>query len=340
MASGEESRRKPPLVPSLAAPPVPSLARPEGKKPGGSSLAHPTPLAPRPALDPISPLPLPQALPSLGLPKFDLKLDLTRIEDKGPIGDRPSSADRAPPTPTAEIVARIKAQQGSGAPGTSAEDPPRIKTSQSTPALLSRADLNIGKALADMTVAELSEALSSSSRSLLGGASWAVDVSEIDFGRRLGAGAYGEVYEAKWRRSRVAVKRLLTGGRWQMEEKSVREFFAEMEILSNARHENIVRFLGGCVQPDNLCILFEYCPQSLYDLLRSATEALSLERLLRIARQVAKGGATKGGATKDGEGEGRVGRGGDEVWGDAAVASLKPCLRVESSAARSVRRWH
>ena len=69
----------------------------------------------------------------------------------------------------------------------------------------------------------------------------------------------------------------------------VREFFAEMEILANARHDHIVRFLGGCVQPDNLCILFEFCPQSLYDLLREADAPLPLGRVLQIARQVALG---------------------------------------------------
>lgn len=104
-----------------------------------------------------------------------------------------------------------------------------------------------------------------------------------------------------------------------MEESLVRQFFAEMEILSNGnrqppqqrettrytslhlavshpflaaltvRHDHIVKFLGGCVQPDNLCILFEFCPQSLYDLLSHATEALTTTQILRIAHQVALG---------------------------------------------------
>ncbi len=67
------------------------------------------------------------------------------------------------------------------------------------------------------------------------------------------------------------------------------QFFAEMEILANARHDNIVRFLGGCVQPDNLCILFEFCPQSLFDLLRKAEAPLPLSRVLTLSRQVALG---------------------------------------------------
>ena len=67
------------------------------------------------------------------------------------------------------------------------------------------------------------------------------------------------------------------------------QFYSEMEILANARHDNIVRFLGGCVQPDSLCILLEFCPRSLYDLLRQSQEALPLCQVLRLARQVAGG---------------------------------------------------
>ena len=81
---------------------------------------------------------------------------------------------------------------------------------------------------------------------------------------RLGAGAHGEVFAAEWRRSRIAVKRLLC----HVDERTTQQFYSEMEILANARHDNIVRFLGGCVQPDSLCILLEFCPRSLYDLVR------------------------------------------------------------------------
>ncbi len=62
-----------------------------------------------------------------------------------------------------------------------------------------------------------------------------------------------------------------------------------MEILANARHDRIVRFLGGGVQRDNLCILFEWCPQSLFDLLQTANAPLSAARVATIAREVALG---------------------------------------------------
>ena len=245
-------------------------------------------------------------MPAMG--GLGLKLDLTKLSTRRVEGDRPDDDGRQPPTPTALIVERLKAAAAAAAADKAAEgggesstalltagstsSVPTLTHSTSLPdARLGHADLNISRALQELSIQELSVALShhsSTNRSLLSGsASWAVDASEIRFGRRLGAGAYGEVYEAEWRRSRVAVKRLLTAH--PLEEKTVTQFFAEMEILANARHDHIVRFLGGCVQPDNLCILFEFCPQSLYDLLRKAEAPLELQRVLTLARQVALG---------------------------------------------------
>lgn len=178
---------------------------------------------------------------------LDLKLDLAKLEKKEVLGDRPDEEGRQPPTPTALIVERLKAAaaaaaagegdagNGASAPAAAAPLVPVLKESSSLPDVrLGRADLSISKALQELSIQELSVALShhSSNRSLLSTASWAVDASEIKFGRRLGAGAYGEVYEADWRRSRVAVKRLFSTG--DVREKAVREFFAEMEVPSHS----------------------------------------------------------------------------------------------------------
>jgi serine/threonine protein kinase len=142
---------------------------------------------------------------------------------------------------------------------------------------------------------------SQSQSSLLSWAAWAVDASEITLGERLGAGAYGEVFAGEWRRSRVAVKRLLYGRHEQgdgidersggeLAEGTIRRFISEMEILAEVRHDHVVRFLGGCVQPSNLCILFEYCPLTLWDLLRSQRGApLPTPRASTIASHVAHG---------------------------------------------------
>ena len=42
----------------------------------------------------------------------------------------------------------------------------------------------------------------------------------------------------------------------------------------------------------NLCIIFEYCPQSLYDLLRASPLLLPSSQVIRVARQAATSGHT------------------------------------------------
>ena len=129
-----------------------------------------------------------------------LKLDLRSLSVPEVVGDRPDEVGRAPPTPTAAIVERLRAEATALAGHQAAMLPAAAMAGPS-----------LTRALSEMSVADISSALAATNRSLLSGmgASWAVDASEIRFRERLGAGAYGEVFAAEWRRSRVAVKRLL-----------------------------------------------------------------------------------------------------------------------------------
>jgi len=185
------------------------------------------------------------------VPILAMKLDLSRLVPRVIEGTRPDDYGRQPPTPTAVVVERLKASSNAKA--------------SSEVAALSAGQVENVTATADegafdVIASGLVPLRPSSHLSLLRSTSWAVDGSEIKYGRRIGAGAFGEVYEAEWRRSRIAVKRLHT--LHPLQEKTAQHFFAEMEILANARHDHIVHFLGGCIQPDNLCILLEYCPQA------------------------------------------------------------------------------
>lgn len=58
---------------------------------------------------------------------------------------------------------------------------------------------------------------------------WEFDLSEITLGQRIGAGAFGEVYEGSWRRSRIAVKRLLCQ---RLTDSARREFMDEMQVCT------------------------------------------------------------------------------------------------------------
>ena len=115
---------------------------------------------------------------------------------------------------------------------------------------------------------------------------WEFDYPEITLGSRIGAGAFGEVYEASWRRSRIAVKRLLCQ---RLTDSAREQFYQEMELMSNLRHPNIVRFLGACLEPLQMSILFELCSSSLYQLLHGQARKIGMTYALSLIRQTALG---------------------------------------------------
>jgi hypothetical protein len=82
---------------------------------------------------------------------------------------------------------------------------------------------------------------------------WQVRPDEISYLERLGAGAYGEVHLGEFRRKEVAIKVLVHGDLHED------DFYEEMALLSDLRHENIVLFMGACLAPSKMCILYELC---------------------------------------------------------------------------------
>ena len=121
----------------------------------------------------------------------------------------------------------------------------------------------------------------------IGDYKWKVRQEDIDYHTRLGAGAYGEVWAGTWRRNEVAVKSLLHG---TLSEAHTANFVREMELLSELRHANIVRFMGACLDEERMCILFELCPGSLYDLLHKSEDPLPDPPILvKLMREVALG---------------------------------------------------
>jgi len=115
---------------------------------------------------------------------------------------------------------------------------------------------------------------------------WAVRKGDFAMVSRVGAGAYGEVWAGRWRRNDVAVKLL---SRSEDSDSGKQDFLREMQLLSELRHPNIVRFLGACLDRQNMCILFEICERSLFDLLYKSTEPIDSHYLLTVVREVALG---------------------------------------------------
>lgn len=79
-----------------------------------------------------------------------------------------------------------------------------------------------------------------------------IDPSELTVGPRIGLGSFGEVYRGAWRRTEVAIKRLIDQ---QLTPDGVREFRAEVALMRRLSHPNVVAFLGACTRPPSLCIV-------------------------------------------------------------------------------------
>lgn len=71
---------------------------------------------------------------------------------------------------------------------------------------------------------------------------------------KLGIGGYGEVYKGTLPDGReIAIKRLFLSGTSRFE-----EVYNEMNVISQAQHKNLVRFLGCCFSNMNSFLVYEY----------------------------------------------------------------------------------
>ncbi|KAL6062440.1 putative serine/threonine-protein kinase drkA, variant 2 [Balamuthia mandrillaris] len=114
-----------------------------------------------------------------------------------------------------------------------------------------------------------------------------IDPGELKIMNKVGVGSCGEVYEALWKGTRVAVKKIF---RTLIHSDSFNEFKAEALILRNLRHPNVVLFMGTCTRRDEMSIITEFMSRgNLRDVLNDESVDLSWELILKIASDAAQG---------------------------------------------------
>jgi hypothetical protein len=113
-----------------------------------------------------------------------------------------------------------------------------------------------------------------------------LNVSALRAERRVGVGAFGEVYKGVYRNEDVAIKKII-----KITELNVRLFREEILLTAKLQHPNIVTFWGACWCRELVCLVLEWVPKgSLADMLGNKSIALRWgEPLLRVAIDVAKG---------------------------------------------------
>ncbi|KAL1158452.1 hypothetical protein V6Z11_A08G225300 [Gossypium hirsutum] len=119
--------------------------------------------------------------------------------------------------------------------------------------------------------------------------------ADLEALRELGSGTYGTVYHGKWRGTDVAIKRIKKScfsGRSSEQDRLMKDFWREAQILSNLHHPNVVAFYG--VVPDGiggtLATVTEYMVNgSLRNVLTKKERSLDLHKRLIIAMGAAFG---------------------------------------------------
>ncbi|PUZ65101.1 hypothetical protein GQ55_3G196300 [Panicum hallii var. hallii] len=112
-----------------------------------------------------------------------------------------------------------------------------------------------------------------------------------NFQRVLGKGGFGYVYEGFLEdRTQVAVK-LRSSQASDGSDHGVKQFLAEVEILTRIHHRNLVSLIGYCKDGEHMALVYEYMPQGTLQqhIAGNGGRCLTWRQRLRIALESAQG---------------------------------------------------
>lgn len=110
---------------------------------------------------------------------------------------------------------------------------------------------------------------------------WAnVNFREIEMGERLGGGGVGIIYRGRWKGQDVALKTLFDS---RISADLKKEYMDELLVMSKLNHSNIVKFLGACMTPPNLCFIMELCDCSLFQIMHIDRVQLSIPEKFQVS---------------------------------------------------------
>ena len=108
----------------------------------------------------------------------------------------------------------------------------------------------------------------------------------------LGRGGFGVVYKGELSDgTKIAVKRMKSG---TVRSKGMKQFQAEIEVLTKVRHRRLVALLGYCINDNERLLVFEYMPegtltQHLFHWGESGYSPLTWKQRITIALDVGRG---------------------------------------------------
>ncbi|XP_017023567.1 kinase suppressor of Ras 1 [Drosophila kikkawai] len=116
---------------------------------------------------------------------------------------------------------------------------------------------------------------------------WDIPYGDLRLLERIGQGRFGTVHRALWHGD-VAVK--LLNEDYLHDEHMLETFRSEVANFKKTRHENLVLFMGACMNPPYLAIVTALCKgNTLYTYIHQRREKFAMNRTLLIAQQIAQG---------------------------------------------------
>ncbi|BFF89805.1 kinase suppressor of Ras 1 [Drosophila madeirensis] len=116
---------------------------------------------------------------------------------------------------------------------------------------------------------------------------WDIPYGDLRLLERIGQGRFGTVHRALWHGD-VAVK--LLNEDYLQDEHMLETFRNEVANFKKTRHENLVLFMGACMNPPYLAIVTSLCKgNTLFTYIHQRREKFAMNRTLVIAQQIAQG---------------------------------------------------
>ncbi|KAL3272391.1 hypothetical protein HHI36_013868 [Cryptolaemus montrouzieri] len=114
---------------------------------------------------------------------------------------------------------------------------------------------------------------------------WDIPHDELKFDKLIGIGRFGKVFRGYWHGD-VAIKVL----KYLKDEKTLEHFKMEVATFRKTRHENLILFMGACMNPDHLAIVTSLSKgDTLYTHIHLRKDKFNMNKTTIIAQQISQG---------------------------------------------------
>ncbi|KAK2506610.1 hypothetical protein MC885_015980 [Smutsia gigantea] len=114
---------------------------------------------------------------------------------------------------------------------------------------------------------------------------WDIPFEQVELGEPIGQGRWGRVHRGRWH-GEVAIRLLEMDGHNQ---DHLKLFKKEVMNYRQTRHENVVLFMGACMNPPHLAIITSFCKgRTLHSFVRDPKTSLDINKTRQIAQEIVK----------------------------------------------------